>query len=179
MMTKTIAWLVAIIGSVMVFTAHAASNGVAIDMSGTVVATSCDVNAADTTQTVFIGSFGSNTFHSVGDVSASADLRIRLTDCSSGIAGATVTFSGTPDSNNGKLLALSDTSGARAMASGVGVEILDSSRKSLAINTASESQPLVEGDNNILTFYLRYQATKMPVTAGNASAVMYFDLSYQ
>lgn len=179
MMNKTIAWLVAIIGCVMVFTAHAASNGVAIDMSGTVVAATCDVNTADTNQTVFIGSFGSNTFHSVGDVSASADLQIRLTDCSSGIAGATVTFSGIPDSNNSKLLALSDTSGAGAMASGVGVEILDRNRKSLAINTASDSQPLVEGDNNTLTFYLRYQATKMPVTAGNASSVMYFDLSYQ
>ena len=160
-------------------TSHAANNGVEIDMSGTVVAATCDVETADTLQTIFIGNFSSNAFHAVGDVSSTADLLIRLNNCSSGIAGASVMFSGTQDNDNRKLLALSDTAGKGGMASGVGVEILDANKKSVPINTASKSQALQEGDNNVLTFFLRYQATKIPVTAGNASSVMYFDVTYQ
>ncbi|OAT53458.1 type 1 fimbrial protein [Kluyvera georgiana ATCC 51603] len=159
--------------------AYASDNGVEIDMSGTVIASTCDVETADTLQTIFIGNFASTLFTTVGDVSPTADLLIRLNNCSSGISGATVTFSGTPDNDNNKLLALSDTSESGGMATGVGVEILDANKNSVAINADSESQPLKEGDNNTLTFFLRYKATKIPVTAGNASSVMYFDLSYQ
>lgn len=165
--------------SMMMSVAHASDNGVEIDMSGTVIASTCDVETADTLQTIFIGNFASALFTAVGDVSPTADLLIRLNNCSSGISGATVKFSGTPDNDNNKLLALSDTAGAGGMATGVGVEILDANKNSVAINADSESQPLKEGDNNTLTFFLRYKATKIPVTAGNASSVMYFDLSYQ
>ena len=165
--------------SMMMPVAYASDNGVEIDMSGTVIASTCDVETADTLQTIFIGNFASTLFTTVGDVSPTADLLIRLNNCSSGISGATVTFSGTPDNDNNKLLALSDTSGSGGMATGVGVEILDANKNSVAINADSESQPLKEGDNNTLTFFLRYKATKIPVTAGNASSVMYFDLSYQ
>lgn len=172
-------WLAVIGWALSAATVQAANNGVEIDMSGTVVASTCDVETADALQTIFIGNFSSNTFHTAGDVSSTADLVIRLKNCSSGISGATVMFSGTPDGDNGKLLALSDTAGKGNMASGVGVEILDANKKTVAINTASDSQSLQEGDNNALTFFLRYQATKIPVTAGNASSVMYFDLSYQ
>ncbi|HDG1680445.1 TPA: fimbrial protein [Kluyvera ascorbata] len=160
-------------------TCHASDNGVEIDMSGTVVAATCDVDTADTAQTIFIGNFSSNAFHAVGDVSSTANLVIRLTNCSSDIAGASVMFSGSPDNDNSKLLALSDTTGKGGMASGVGVEILDGNKKSVPINTASDSQTLQEGDDNVLNFFLRYQATKIPVTAGNASSVMYFDVTYQ
>lgn len=165
--------------SMMMPVTYASDNGVEIDMSGTVIASTCDVETADTLQTIFIGNFASTLFTTVGDVSPTADLLIRLNNCSSGISGATVKFSGTPDNDNNKLLALSDTSGSGGMATGVGVEILDANKNSVAINADSESQPLKEGDNNTLTFFLRYKATKIPVTAGNASSVMYFDLSYQ
>ena len=177
MMSKRSIGLLAV--GMMMSVAHASDNGVEIDMSGTVIASTCDVETADTLQTVYIGNFASTLFSSVGDVSPSADLLIRLNNCSSGISGATVKFSGTADNDNSKLLALSDTAGAGGMAAGVGVEILDANKNSVAINTDSASQPLQEGDNNTLTFFLRYQATKIPVTAGNASSVMYFDLSYQ
>ncbi len=96
----------------MMSVAHASDNGVEIDMSGTVIASTCDVETADTLQTVYIGNFASTLFSSVGDVSPSADLLIRLNNCSSGISGATVKFSGTADNDNSKLLALSDTAGA-------------------------------------------------------------------
>ncbi|MHA0863595.1 fimbrial protein [Enterobacter wuhouensis] len=89
-----------------------------------------------------------------------------------------MTFSGTADADNADLLALSDTSGAGGMASGVGIEILDPNKKPVALNSLSDEIPLTAGDN-ALTFYLRYKATQIPVSPGNASSIMYFDLVYQ
>ncbi|MCV2531638.1 fimbrial protein [Enterobacter wuhouensis] len=157
-------------------TACSSGNGVEIDVSGTVVASGCDVSS--TSQSVPVGDFSSATFKSVNDTSAEKDLPITLTNCSSDISGAAVTFSGTADADNADLLALSDTSGAGGMASGVGIEILDPNKKPVALNSLSDEIPLTAGDN-ALTFYLRYKATQIPVSPGNASSIMYFDLVYQ
>lgn len=65
------------------------------------------------------------------------------------------------------------------MATGVGVEILDTDNQPVSINNKESSvYPLVQG-TNILTFYLRYKSTLPEVTPGNATAIMYFDLLYQ
>ena len=64
------------------------------------------------------------------------------------------------------------------MASGVAVQILDSAGVPIALNKASKLQPLTQGDNT-MHFQLRYKAIAVPVKAGEANAVMYFDLSYQ
>lgn len=114
----------------------------------------------------------------MGSVSQARQFSISLNDCPEIISGTKVYFSGTPDVNNTDLLSLSDTGGG-GMASGVGVEILDSNQLIIPINnTDSQVYPLSAG-NNTLGFSLRYKATNIPVTAGNATAVMYFDLTYQ
>ena len=65
------------------------------------------------------------------------------------------------------------------MATGIGVQILDANQNPISINNSdSDVYPLVEGDNT-LDFYLRYKSTKTDVTAGDATAVMYFDMNYQ
>ncbi|AFN30019.1 Fimbrial subunit [Klebsiella michiganensis E718] len=64
------------------------------------------------------------------------------------------------------------------LASGVGVEIKDSDGTTIPLNTASKQYPLFAGDNT-LNFLLHYKATTIPVTAGYATAVMYFDVDYQ
>jgi type 1 fimbria pilin len=90
-----------------------------------------------------------------------------------------VIFSGTADATNPALLALSDTSGGGEMATGVAVEILDGNRQLMPINaTDTALLPLQAGDNT-LPFFLRFKSTSDTVTAGNATAVMYFDLQYQ
>lgn len=68
--------------SMMMPVTYASDNGVEIDMSGTVIASTCDVETADTLQTIFIGNFASTLFTTVGDVSPTADLLIRLNNCS-------------------------------------------------------------------------------------------------
>ena len=135
-----------------------------VNITGSIYASSCDVDSNSQTKNIRIGDFAANSFSSVGDVQ--------------GNAGGAITFSGDADSDNTTLLALSDTSGGGNMASGVGVEVLDKDGGQIPLNSQSKPFALSEGDNT-LTFYLRYMATKIPVTAGNASSVMYFDLSYQ
>ena len=83
--------------------------------------------------------------------------------------------------NDPTLLALSDNGKGTPgrMATGLGVELLDSNRTPIPINnTESSLYPLLPGDNT-LTFYLHYKSTLPVVTSGNATAVMYFDLLYQ
>ena len=145
-------------------------------MTGNIIAESCDVGT--TSADVHIGDFPQNSFAAVGDVSPAKGFDIKLLGCSAGISGSIITFSGTSDTANTDLLALSDTSGSGSMASNVAIQILDNAGTSVALNKASQRQPLVPGDNT-MHFQLRYKATAVPVKPGNANSVMYFDLTYQ
>ncbi|EML2681596.1 MULTISPECIES: fimbrial protein [Klebsiella] len=154
------------------------SGQVELDMTGTIVAESCDIDTASQNQTIHIGDFSAGIFQSVGDASEWKQFDIKLNNCTSAISQSTVAFSGTADGTDPSLLALSDTSGGGNMASGVAIELLDSSMNTIAINSTDNAYPITQG-NNDLTFRLRYKATAVPVTPGNASSVLYFDVSYQ
>lgn len=158
--------------------ANAADN---LKFTGTIVASSCDVDTSSANQDVTIGQFSPADFPTVGTTTAAAKFNIKLKDCSAGITGSKVLFSGTSDSSDPTLLALSNTGKGTEgkMATGIGVQILDANQNPVSINnTDSNVYPLVEG-NNVLDFYLRYKSTKTDVTAGDATAVMYFDMKYQ
>lgn len=146
-------------------------------ISGNIIDASCEVKT--TSPDVHIGDFPQSSFTSVGDVSDAKQFDISLLKCSPEITGSKITFSGTSAGlGNADLLALSHTSGSAEMASGVAVQILDSAGTPIALNKASMLQPLTQGDNT-MHFQLRYKAIAVPVKAGEANAVMYFDLSYQ
>ncbi len=151
---------------------------VELDMTGTIVAESCDIDTASQNQTIHIGDFSAGIFKNVGDTSEWKQFDIKLNNCTSAISQSTVAFSGTSDGSDPSLLALSDTSGGGGMTSGVAIELLDSSMNAIAINSTDNGYPITQG-NNDLTFRLRYKATAVPVTPGNASSVLYFDVSYQ
>ena len=132
----------------------------------------------DMTGTIDLRDFSAGIFKNVGDTSEWKQFDIKLNNCTSAISQSTVAFSGTSDGSDPSLLALSDTSGGGGMASGVAIELLDSSMNAIAINSTDNGYPITQG-NNDLTFRLRYKATAVPVTPGNASSVLYFDVSYQ
>lgn len=158
--------------------ANAANN---LKFTGTIVASSCNVDTTSTNQDVTIGQFSPSDFPTVGTTTAAAKFNIKLKDCSAGITGSKVLFSGTSDSSDPTLLALSNTGKGTEgkMATGIGVQILDANQKAISINNSdSDVYPLIEGTNT-LDFYLRYKSTKPDVTAGDATAVMYFDMKYQ
>ncbi|MFP2237296.1 fimbrial protein [Pseudescherichia vulneris] len=148
-----------------------------LQLTGTILSRTCEVES--TTQTVDIGQFSANTFPVTGSVSAAKSFDIKLTGCGSAATGTLISFTGNSDSDNPVLLALSDTSTAGGMATGIGVELLDSQQKTLAINSASAPFYALQPGDNTLSFSLRYKSTQDVVTPGNATAVMYFDLQYQ
>ncbi|MBG0625894.1 fimbrial protein [Enterobacter quasiroggenkampii] len=160
-----------------------ADDGASINLQifGTIIGESCDVDVNSKEQTVDLGDFDASEFPVPGTTSPEKAFTIDLNNCSRAIQGTKVWFSGTPDSNNPDLLALSDTGKGTAteMATGVGVELLNAELNPIKINNVESAiYPLKQGDNS-LTFNLRYKSTLPAVTPGNATAIMYFDLLYQ
>lgn len=161
------------------FTSYSFAVDGQINFSGTIHSATCDVDVSSENQSINIGTFSASDFPTVGSTSIFKPFDISLQNCTQGISGAKVLFTGTQDSDNSNLLALEDTDGTGQMASGIGVEILDVNQKAVPINnTDSDLYALVQGKNT-LAFYLRYKSTQATVKAGNATAVMYFDLQYQ
>lgn len=147
-------------------------------VSGNVKASSCDVDTGSANQKVKIGTFSGKDFPTVGSTSAFKAMNINMSNCYDKLKTVQVTFSGTSDADNPTLLALTDAGGG-TLATGVGVELLDNSGKTIPFNKVSPQTFDLDAGNNTLSFLLRYKSTRYPVTAGEASAVMYFDLTYQ
>ena len=148
-----------------------------VNITGSITSVSCSVDTA--TQSVNIGDFASSSFPSVGSVTDTKNFNIVLSGCSDGILGTKILFSGTADTANTDLLALDSGTGTKA--TGVAVEIVDSSAGSATIplnKEKSEIYTLTSGINT-LTFGLRYKSTAATVTAGDANATLYFDMDYQ
>lgn len=161
--------------------ARADNSSYNLEFTGTIQAETCNVDVSSLSQSIDLGQFPIDEFQSVGTTTKFKPFNINLRNCSRGISGTKVWFSGEADSNNPSLLALTDTGmGNEAMmATGIGVEILDENQDPVSINnTDSVVYPLKAG-RNTLSFYIRYKSTLPQVTSGNATAVMYFDLEYQ
>ncbi|CAM3997495.1 fimbrial protein [Rahnella bruchi] len=150
-----------------------------LQMTGTILSRSCEVESSSQKQTVDIGQFAVTDFTSTGSASPAKSFEIKLKGCGTAATGTSLSFSGISDAANPALLALTDTGDAGGMASGIGVEILNASQQPLVLNNPTPATYPLEPGDNVLSFYLRYKSTQSVVTAGNATAVMYFDLQYQ
>ncbi|HEJ0149007.1 TPA: fimbrial protein BcfE [Klebsiella aerogenes] len=160
---------------------YADDSGYNLEFTGTIVAQTCDIEISSLSQSIDLGQFSVEDFPSTGTTTKFKPFNINLKNCSRGITGSKIWFTGTADSDNPALLALSDTGmgSEKMLASGVGVEILDEDQDAVSINnTSSVVYPLKTG-RNTLSFYIRYKSTRPTVTSGNATAVMYFDLQYE
>ena len=155
--------------------------GYNLEFTGTIMAQACDVEVSSLSQSIDLGQFAVADFSSTGTTTKFKPFNINLKNCSRDISGTKLWFTGTADSDNPALLALSETGmgSTNMLASGVGVEILDDDQDAVDINnTDSVVYPLKAG-RNTLSFYIRYKSTRPVVTSGNATAVMYFDLQYE
>lgn len=145
-------------------------------ITGTVTSASCTVETSSQTLTVPLPDILTGAFAQVGDTGEKKEFSIKLKDCDDGVSGATITFSGTNDSDNPDLLQITKGTGS---ATGVGVEIIDETTDSaISPGQSIATKALTTGDNT-LVYQLRYKSTLATVTAGSANAVMYFDLVYQ
>ncbi|WP_320727296.1 fimbrial protein [Enterobacter sp. 118C5] len=147
-----------------------------LKVTGKVVASGCEV---EFNKKVTIGTFSGKDFPVVGSTSAFKAMNIDLTDCYSKLASVSVSFSGVPDKDNPTLLGLTDSGTGGTVASGVGVELLDNGGKTIPFDKPKPQVFALDEGSNTLSFLLRYKSTKVPVTPGDAAAVLYFDLTYQ
>ncbi|EFG1981777.1 type 1 fimbrial protein [Escherichia marmotae] len=162
-----------------------ANDTVVVTFTGQLLAKTCDITTGSKDQPVNMGTYDANDFLNVGDVSGSHTFTINLEGCptatstiySSGVS-ANVRFSGDTDTINTTLLRLTSSADS---ATGVGVEILDNDDKVIAINDESGFKELVLDNNGdaSLDFKLRYKSTQQNVHAGQANALLYFDIDYQ
>ncbi|MCQ8359777.1 type 1 fimbrial protein [Klebsiella pneumoniae] len=150
-----------------------------ISISGYVRDNACAVAIESKEFTVDLMNNAVKQFSAVGSVTPALPFRIVLSPCGSSATAVKVGFTGTPDSNNDKLLKIDSDAFA---ASGMAVQILDNQQTMLPINAAASSiawTNLTPGQTNILGFYARLMATRVPVTAGHVYATATFTLEFQ
>lgn len=158
------------------------SNG-SVDFTGSIVNTPCAITSANQNLSVDLGQVKASSFTKKGDVYNDPKLiNIVLSNCTVDATTpykATVTFSGSGADTGKTALAVSsgsDTSG-KAVATGVGIQILDGTNKVLNLDTASSSFNITKTEMN-LPFSAQYVSVADTVSPGLANGHADFTVSY-
>jgi type 1 fimbria pilin len=147
-----------------------------VNVTGSITDNTCTVSPDSKTLTVAMGTVSSKSFSRVGDGTAYQPFSIVLEKCGGAASRVSVTFAGTPDSQNSTLLALT---GGEGYASGMAVGIYDRDKKFIPLNSPGEETGLTENQPSVtLDFYARYVASGTSVTPGLANAAGTFMLTY-
>lgn len=148
---------------------------VLVNIRGEIIGNACTVASDSTHIEVNLGTLSTRQFSGIGSVSNIQEPFIfNLENCGPTFSGAKVRFTGTPDTDDPRLLQL-DAGGAN----GAAIQILDAHGNPLPLNSWSELSP-GNGDNTVtFKFFARLQATRASVEAGNVSAVATWELEYQ
>ncbi|QFH71693.1 fimbrial protein [Enterobacter sp. E76] len=144
---------------------------------GQVVNAACSVAVDSRDQIVDMGQVRSNRFRTLGEWQDPHPFHIRLEDCSTNVSQSVgVMFSGEAD---GKDPLVFQTGYGAGAATGVGIGISDATGQLLMPNIAPiRFSPIQEGET-VLHYIARYRATSRTVSAGDASAQVWFSLFYQ
>lgn len=162
-----------ILGFQLVNTANAADG--TIQFTGNILDTACTVNTESQNQTVNLGNVSTSAFPSAGATAAPARFTIKLSDCPSSVANASVRFDGSPDTTNSHILALDSGQTAK----NVGIAIYEQNSSTLIpLATDSQKVALTADTTNELTYIAKFYATAYPVTAGTANATTSFTIIY-
>lgn len=162
-------------GSASVF---AATNGEGqINFTGEIIDSACQVvNGLSSPLDVQLGKVSKTVFTGAGSTSTLTKFDIQLKNCPETVTSAAINFGGTPDADNNTTLAVTPDANA---ATGVAVQLLDSSDQPVNLYTPSQQYPLTSGSTvNDLEFGARYIQTQAAVTAGPANAVSTFTVIY-
>lgn len=167
-------------------TAMAATSDVSsgtVDFTGSIVNTPCAITTANKNLKVDLGQVKMSSFLKKGDTSANQLFNVVLSNCSVNTTTpytATVTFDGASADGVDKTALLagagSDTSGA-ALATGVGVQILDGTSTALNLKSATTAVSITQSEMT-LPFSARYISVADSVTPGLANSHADFTVSY-
>ncbi|UCB32301.1 type 1 fimbrial protein [Duffyella gerundensis] len=144
---------------------------------GTVVNGACAVDAGDVDKVVQMGQVRVADFNGTAGTPAKLrqDVDIKLLDCDTSVAQtAAVIFKGTGSPGYNGILSAGFGAGA---ATGVGIQLFDTTGEPLLLNTRSTATQLIDGTNT-LHFRAGYISVSDTVTPGNADATATFDITY-
>lgn len=151
-------------------------DGGTVNFDGSVVTAACAISADSSSMKVDMGQIRTAALLAAGsEASAGKAFSIKLTDCdASTYSGVAVTFSGVTDATDATYLQ-AGTSGSSAQ--NVAIRLYDEAGKAISIGTASDVITLRDGDN-ALNFTAKYASPKGGATAGDASAMATYTLTY-
>lgn len=147
-----------------------------VNFKGEIIDSACVVaNTPASPLDVTLGQVSKTAFSAAGDTAAATKFTLKLSSCPATVTKASVKFDGTAAGGDNSVLALTKDTG---VATGVGIQLMDSSNTVLPLATASASYPLVSTGVNNLDFTARYVSTAATVTAGPANSVANFTVVY-
>jgi minor fimbrial subunit len=150
-----------------------------INISGYLKDNTCSVSVDSKDFTVNLMNTASKQLNRVGTTSVPVPFKVVFDTCGGSTTAVRVGYIGTSDTDNTALLKLDAGTNA---ASGMGIQILSSSKNAIPLNAAQQSldwTPLIAGQSNTLSFYACLMATRSPVTAGTVNATANFTLEFQ
>jgi major type 1 subunit fimbrin (pilin) len=133
---------------------------------------SCDISAP----TVMMGTHNTNELPSIGSVTTAVPLPVTLSNCPSAIKKIAYNITPTYSSGVTNVAGLDGTG-----ATGIGVQLLDSSSNVLSIGAGTQgSVPVVTGTTSYtIGLKARYYRTGSTITSGTANTTMTITMNYQ
>lgn len=150
-----------------------------IRITGYVKDNACAVAAESKDFTVDLFDNASKQFHTIGATTPKVPFNIVLSPCGSLATAVKVGYTGVADSDNNSLLQLD---AGQDSATGLGIQVLNGDGTAIPLNAPSSSLnwiKLVGGQKNVINFYGRLMATRVPVTPGHVRATAIFTLEFQ
>ncbi|SNY61491.1 fimbrial protein [Enterobacter sp. CC120223-11] len=153
-------------------------SGGTVNFHGSVVTTACAISSNSADINVDLGEIRAANLKTAGSEAATAkNFSIVLQGCDSKTStGVAITFSGSADSNDPTSLAVGANGGA-STAQNVAIRLFDENGAQVKLGVASGVTTLRDGDNT-LNFSAKYYSSKGNATAGDASAVATYTLTY-
>jgi len=151
-----------------------------ISITGQVQDNTCVLSTASQDLTVDLMNYPQSQFSEKGAGGALVPFTLVFSQCGSAATAVRVGFTGTADTNNTSLLKID--SGTSSYATGIGIEILDSSENIIPINQSQDNLnwiTITGGQQNTVSFYARMVATALPVTAGTVSGSATITLEFE
>ncbi|HCR2107787.1 type 1 fimbrial protein [Enterobacter asburiae] len=167
----------------------AGTNGGTVNFSGKVVTSACAISAGSANIDVDMGEVRTATLATAGSEASTAKaFAITLEDCEiadtsastdeNPIAATTVavTFTGTPDTSDVNSLSVG-ANGSANSAQNVAIRLYDEQGNVVKLGEPASAIPLRKGANT-LNFSAKYYSPKGGATAGDASAVATYTVTY-
>lgn len=153
-------------------------DGGTLNFEGSVITAACSLSMGSAVQNINMGQVRATSLATAGTTLATGKVfSINLEDCdNSAFKNVAVTFSGTQDADDVGGLA-TGINGGSSSAQNLSIRIFDEKGELVKLNEASNATNLRKGGNT-LSFSAKYHTEKGGVTAGDASAVATYTLTY-